>query len=193
MSNPGFCPGRTWPLPRRSTSICRRTPSSEASPRSRASSWSLTRRTAGPLAVMDSIALTGIRTAATAALAAQYGARRDSTRAAIIGCGAQARYQLEALRSVFALRTVRVFDIDTARAEAFAAAHSHIRLHCHARAERPRSGRRGGHLHHLYDVKVARPDRRLGSQRLLRRRRRSRQSGEARDCPRPHASCAHPG
>ncbi len=77
-----------------------------------------------PLAVMDSIALTGIRTAATAALAAQYGARRDSTRAAIIGCGAQARYQLEALRSVFTLRTVRVFDIDTARAEAFAAAHS---------------------------------------------------------------------
>ena len=77
-----------------------------------------------PLAVMDSIALTGIRTAATAALAAQYGARRDSTRAAIIGCGAQARYQLEALRSVFALKTVRVFDIDTARAEAFAATHS---------------------------------------------------------------------
>ena len=77
-----------------------------------------------PLAVMDSIALTGIRTAATAALAAQYGARRDSTRAAIIGCGAQARYQLEALRSVFALRTVRVFDIDTARRETFAAAHS---------------------------------------------------------------------
>ena len=45
-----------------------------------------------PLAVMDSIALTGIRTAATAVLAAQYGARRDSTRAAIIGCGTQARY-----------------------------------------------------------------------------------------------------
>ena len=77
-----------------------------------------------PLAVMDSIALTGIRTAATAAFAAQFGARLDSTRAAIIGCGAQARYQLEALRSVFALRTVRVFDIDAARAEAFAAAHS---------------------------------------------------------------------
>jgi ornithine cyclodeaminase/alanine dehydrogenase-like protein (mu-crystallin family) len=77
-----------------------------------------------PLAVMDSIALTGIRTAATAALAAQYGARRDSTRTAIIGCGAQATYQLEALRSVFALGTVRVFDIDTARAEEFAAAHS---------------------------------------------------------------------
>jgi ornithine cyclodeaminase/alanine dehydrogenase-like protein (mu-crystallin family) len=77
-----------------------------------------------PLAVMDSIALTGIRTGATAALAAQYGARRGSTRAAIIGCGAQASYQLEALRSVFALESVRVFDIDTARAETFAAVHS---------------------------------------------------------------------
>jgi alanine dehydrogenase len=60
-----------------------------------------------PLAVMDSIALTGIRTAATAALAAQYGARKDSTRAAIIGCGAQAKYQLDAMRSAFALKTHR--------------------------------------------------------------------------------------
>jgi alanine dehydrogenase len=77
-----------------------------------------------PLAVMDSIALTGIRTAATAALAAQYGARKDSTRAAIIGCGAQAKYQLEAMRSGFALRAVRVFDLDRARAEAFATAYS---------------------------------------------------------------------
>jgi alanine dehydrogenase len=77
-----------------------------------------------PLAVMDSIALTGIRTAATAALAAQYGAHKESKRGAIIGCGAQARYQLEAMRSVFALTAVRVFDIDTARAEAFAAANS---------------------------------------------------------------------
>ncbi len=77
-----------------------------------------------PLAVMDSIALTGIRTAATAALAAQYGAHRDSKRAAIIGCGAQARFQLEAMRSAFALKAVRVFDVDTARAEAFADAYS---------------------------------------------------------------------
>ena len=77
-----------------------------------------------PLAVMDSIALTGIRTAATAALAAQYGARKDPTRAAIIGCGAQAKYQLEAMCSAFALRMVRVFDIEKSRAEAFAAKHS---------------------------------------------------------------------
>src|SRR5215813_6152411 len=70
-----------------------------------------------PLAIMESITLTGIRTAATAALAAGYGARRDSKRAAIIGCGAQAKYQLDAMRSIFALRTIRVFDIDKARGE----------------------------------------------------------------------------
>jgi ornithine cyclodeaminase/alanine dehydrogenase-like protein (mu-crystallin family) len=77
-----------------------------------------------PLAVMDSIALTGIRTAATAALAADYGARKGSTRIAIIGSGAQAKYQLDAMRSAFALKTVRVFDIDRSRAEAFSSAYS---------------------------------------------------------------------
>ena len=77
-----------------------------------------------PLAVMESIALTGIRTAATAALAAQFGARKDSTRAAIIGCGAQAKYQLDALQTVFPLESVHVYDIDAARAEALVAASS---------------------------------------------------------------------
>src|ERR1043166_7032549 len=66
-----------------------------------------------PLAIMESISLTGIRTAATAALAAGYGARKDSRRVAIVGCGAQAAYQLEALRAVFPVETVRVFDVDT--------------------------------------------------------------------------------
>jgi ornithine cyclodeaminase/alanine dehydrogenase-like protein (mu-crystallin family) len=77
-----------------------------------------------PLAILESMTLTGIRTAATAALAAGYGARKHSTRAAIIGCGAQARYQLEAVKTVFSLETVRVFDVDAARAEAFARANS---------------------------------------------------------------------
>lgn len=73
---------------------------------------------------MESISLTGIRTAATAALAAGYGARKDSRRMAIIGCGAQASYQLEAVRAVFSIEAVRVFDVDAARAEAFARAHA---------------------------------------------------------------------
>src|SRR3954453_14112973 len=77
-----------------------------------------------PLAILESMTLTGIRTAATAALAAGYGARKHSKRLAIIGCGAQARYQLEAIKAVFPLETVRVFDVDAARAEAFARANS---------------------------------------------------------------------
>src|SRR5437868_11047643 len=77
-----------------------------------------------PLAIMESISLTGIRTAATAALAAGYGARKNSRRLAIIGCGAQAAYQLEAVRAVFPVEAVRVFDVDAARAEAFARTHS---------------------------------------------------------------------
>jgi ornithine cyclodeaminase/alanine dehydrogenase-like protein (mu-crystallin family) len=77
-----------------------------------------------PLAILDSITLTGIRTAATAALAAGYGARKHSKRAALIGCGAQAGYQLEAVKAVFPLETVRVFDADAARADAFARANS---------------------------------------------------------------------
>jgi len=73
-----------------------------------------------PLAVMESMTLTGLRTAATAALAASFGARAESKTAAIIGCGAQASFQLEALRAVFSLQSVRVFDIDQKRAEGFA-------------------------------------------------------------------------
>ena len=77
-----------------------------------------------PLAVMDSIALTGIRTAATAAFAAGFAANPKSKSTAIIGCGAQAKYQLDAFRATFPLDYVRVFDVDGARAKAFAASNS---------------------------------------------------------------------
>src|SRR4051794_15171472 len=77
-----------------------------------------------PLAILESIALTGIRTAATAALAAGYGARKHSQRVAVIGCGAQAGYQLEAVKAIFPLESVRVFDVNAARAEAFARTNS---------------------------------------------------------------------
>jgi hypothetical protein len=51
----------------------------------------------------------------------RLGAKKESKNAAIIGCGAQAKYQLNALRAAFPLEHVRVFDIDGARAQAFAA------------------------------------------------------------------------
>ncbi len=75
-----------------------------------------------PLAIMESMALTGLRTAATAALAATFGARKGSKVAAIIGCGAQARYQLAAFKDCFPLEEVRLFDVNTALARAFATA-----------------------------------------------------------------------
>ncbi|HYF21348.1 MAG TPA: ornithine cyclodeaminase family protein [Ramlibacter sp.] len=83
-----------------------------------------------PLAVMESMALTAIRTAAATALAATFGARPGATRAAIIGCGVQAGYQLEALAACFPLREVRVFDIDAAKAAAFARTASTGTLSC---------------------------------------------------------------
>lgn len=73
-----------------------------------------------PLALMDSITLTGIRTAATAMLAAGFGARADSKVAAIIGCGAQARYQAEALFACYRIEELRLHDTDEGRAREFA-------------------------------------------------------------------------
>ena len=78
--------------------------------------------TGRPLAIMDSMALTAIRTAATAMLAARYGARPDSRIAAVIGCGEQARYQIEALRASFPIAEIRLFDLDDRKARTLAAA-----------------------------------------------------------------------
>jgi ornithine cyclodeaminase/alanine dehydrogenase-like protein (mu-crystallin family) len=75
-----------------------------------------------PLAVMESMTLTALRTAAATALAATFGARRGSSVLAVIGCGVQAHYQVEALSACFPIEAVRVHDIDPARAEGCAAA-----------------------------------------------------------------------
>jgi ornithine cyclodeaminase/alanine dehydrogenase-like protein (mu-crystallin family) len=75
-----------------------------------------------PLAIMESMTLTALRTAAAAALAATHGARKESRSVAIIGCGAQALHQVNAMRACFAVQEVRAFDIDTARAQTLAAA-----------------------------------------------------------------------
>src|SRR4051812_8118855 len=52
------------------------------------------------VAVIDSIELTALRTAAATAVAAKYLARADSRTVMIIGCGKQASAQLAALRQV---------------------------------------------------------------------------------------------
>jgi alanine dehydrogenase len=75
-----------------------------------------------PLAIIDSIELTALRTAAATAVAARYLARANSSRVTICGCGAQSAAQLHALARVLPLRDVFAFDIDGDRADAFARA-----------------------------------------------------------------------
>jgi alanine dehydrogenase len=75
-----------------------------------------------PLAIIDSISITALRTAAASAVAAKYLARQESDTGLICGCGAQATSQLAALRRVRAPRRVLAYDQDHARAAAFASA-----------------------------------------------------------------------
>src|SRR5688500_162485 len=71
------------------------------------------------LALMDSIEITARRTAAATALAAQYLARPQSRTLAMIGCGVQARYHLEALRDVVPLDAIVFCDTRDDAADAF--------------------------------------------------------------------------
>lgn len=75
-----------------------------------------------PLAVMDSIEITILRTAAATAVAAQHCARADARTVTIFGCGDQARAQVLALARVRAVERVFAYDLDYRRAEALAAA-----------------------------------------------------------------------
>ena len=73
-----------------------------------------------PLALLDSIEITTLRTAAASAVAARYLARTDAATLAICGCGNQGRSHLRALLQVRKLRRVFAFDRDPARAQLFA-------------------------------------------------------------------------
>src|SRR5215468_2368152 len=64
------------------------------------------------LAVLDSMEITIKRTAAATAVAAKYLARKNSSVAAICGCGEQGHAHLRALSVMFPLRKVYAFDID---------------------------------------------------------------------------------
>nr|WP_244151682.1 cyclodeaminase [Halobacillus dabanensis] len=67
-------------------------------------------QTGGPLAVLaDRGLLTDLRTAAAGAVAAKYGSRTDSRVVGIIGTGAQARLQLQALTLVRPVERVLVY------------------------------------------------------------------------------------
>ncbi len=73
-----------------------------------------------PLAVIDSIELTALRTAAATAVAAKYLAPRDGASVVIVGCGKQGRVQLRAVRRVLSIEHAYAFDADRDRGRAFA-------------------------------------------------------------------------
>lgn len=77
--------------------------------------------TGTPLALMDSIAITRLRTAAATAVAAKHLARPGSKTVTICGCGVQGRAQLRALARVLSIERVSCFDENREKAHRFAA------------------------------------------------------------------------
>jgi ornithine cyclodeaminase len=76
-------------------------------------------------AILDGTYLTQLRTGAMQGAATDLLARQDARTATLIGTGGQAPAQLEAMLTVRPLRQVYVSDIDTHRAQDFAAAMQH--------------------------------------------------------------------
>jgi len=73
-----------------------------------------------PLALLDSIEITVLRTAAATAVAAELLAPPESRTLAVIGCGAQGAAHVEALRRALPLRRAVLHDRDPERARALA-------------------------------------------------------------------------
>jgi alanine dehydrogenase len=74
-----------------------------------------------PLALMDSIEITILRTGAATAVAAKYLARPDSKVVTIAGCGNQGRISLRALKRVLPVEQAFAYDQDEALSQSFAA------------------------------------------------------------------------
>jgi ornithine cyclodeaminase/alanine dehydrogenase len=73
-----------------------------------------------PVAVMDCVWITAMRTGAATAVAAKYLARPDASTAGILGCGVQGRSNLEALNVLFPVEKVMAYDVDRQAAERYA-------------------------------------------------------------------------
>lgn len=73
-----------------------------------------------PLALMDSIEITIIRTGAATGVAAKHLARADARVATICGCGNQGRISLKAIARVRPVERAYAFDVDAAQAKRFA-------------------------------------------------------------------------
>jgi ornithine cyclodeaminase/alanine dehydrogenase len=65
-----------------------------------------------PIAVMDCVWITGMRTGAASALSAKYLARKESSVVGVLGCGVQGRTNVEALNVLFPLKRLMAYDVD---------------------------------------------------------------------------------
>ncbi len=75
--------------------------------------------TSMPLAIMDGTYITAYRTGAAGAVAASVLARKDSQKVGILGAGTQGRMQLLALRELFDIQSVKIWDIDRGMANTY--------------------------------------------------------------------------
>jgi ornithine cyclodeaminase/alanine dehydrogenase-like protein (mu-crystallin family) len=74
-----------------------------------------------PIAVMDCVWITAMRTAAATAVAARRLARPESSLLGVLGCGVQGRTNTEALQVLFPLERVMAYDVSREVVERFAA------------------------------------------------------------------------
>jgi alanine dehydrogenase len=78
------------------------------------------------LALIDSVEITTLRTAAATAVAAKQLARSEAGTVTVIGCGRQGRSQLLALSRIRSLVGVKAYDVDTRMAREYADEMSHV-------------------------------------------------------------------
>jgi ornithine cyclodeaminase/alanine dehydrogenase len=73
-----------------------------------------------PLAVMDCIWITAMRTGAASAVSARYLARPESAVVGMLGCGVQGRTNVEALNVLFPLKRVMAYDVQSEARDRYA-------------------------------------------------------------------------
>ena len=73
-----------------------------------------------PIAVMDCVWITAMRTGAATAVAAKYLARPESSVVGVLGCGVQGRSNVQALSVLFPLERVMAYDMDAEAARRYA-------------------------------------------------------------------------
>jgi len=72
-----------------------------------------------PISVMDCVWITAVRTGAATALSARYLARPESSVVGLLGCGVQGRTNVEALNTLFPLKRVMAYDVNTEAARRY--------------------------------------------------------------------------